>query len=152
MSSRLSSLILKLTYNMKRCNIVANRHFYALNANVYRSIHTSLCIYGNNEESSNILQQDIFKYSDRDKDGFLDIVESYRKRLKKTGHVEFIYVALKYMEEFGVHKDLEVYRKLIDVLPPGRFVPRNLLQAEFFHYPRHQEVIIDLLQQMEQNG
>ncbi|KAJ9581180.1 hypothetical protein L9F63_023639 [Diploptera punctata] len=70
----------------------------------------------------------------------------------RRGHVEFIYSALKHMEEFGVQKDLEVYKSLIDILPKGKFIPTNIFQAEFFHYPKQQQCIIDLLEQMEDNG
>ncbi|GLV45109.1 ECSIT [Carabus blaptoides fortunei] len=56
------------------------------------------------------------------------------------------------MESFSVHKDLEVYKSLIDVLPKGKFIPTNIFQAEFMHYPKQQQCAIDLLQQMEDNG
>ncbi|KRT81824.1 hypothetical protein AMK59_6248, partial [Oryctes borbonicus] len=70
----------------------------------------------------------------------------------RRGHVEFIYSALKNMEEYGVHKDIEVYKALIDVLPKGKFIPQNIYQAEFMHYPKQQQCAVDLLEQMEDNG
>lgn len=72
--------------------------------------------------------------------------------MRRRGHVEFIYAALRHMEEFGVHKDLEVYKSLIDVLPKGRFIPQNIFQAEFMHYPKQQNCAVDVLEQMENNG
>ena len=33
------------------------------------------------------------------------------------------------MEKFGVHKDLESYKKLLNVFPKGRFIPENRLQV-----------------------
>ncbi|KAJ8916863.1 hypothetical protein NQ315_005870 [Exocentrus adspersus] len=75
-----------------------------------------------------------------------------RDHVYRRGHVEFIYSALKNMKEFGVHKDLEVYKALIDVLPKGKLIPTNLIQAEFMHYPKQQQCVIDVLQQMEDNG
>ncbi|GJQ65143.1 hypothetical protein Trydic_g7286 [Trypoxylus dichotomus] len=56
------------------------------------------------------------------------------------------------MEAYGVHKDLEVYKSLIDVLPKGKFISQNIYQAEFMHYPKQQQCAIDLLEQMEDNG
>ena len=47
----------------------------------------------------------------------------------KRGHVEFIYAALKEMEAFGVHKDIEAYRKVLGVFPVGQMVSRNVFQV-----------------------
>lgn len=68
------------------------------------------------------------------------------------GHVEFIYVALKEMKMFGVHKDLESYKKIIDIFPKGRMIQTNMFQVEFMHYPKHQQCGVDILEQMEDNG
>lgn len=89
----------------------------------------------------------------KNKQSFEDMLTIFEGRdIHRKGHVEFIYAALKNMKDFGVHKDLETYKKLIDVLPKGKFVAANLLQAEFMHYPKQQQCIIDLLEQMENNG
>lgn len=72
--------------------------------------------------------------------------------LRKRNLVEFIYSALKNMEEYGVEKDLEVYKQLINIMPKGKYVPTNMFQAEFMHYPKQQQCIIDVLEQMENNG
>jgi signaling intermediate in Toll pathway protein len=37
-------------------------------------------------------------------------------------------------------------------MPKGKFIPTNLFQVEFQHYPKQQQCIIDLLAQMEDNG
>ena len=55
------------------------------------------------------------------------------------------------MEAFGVEKDLEVYKSLIDIMPKGVYVPDNRIQAGFFHYPRQQDCLINVLQQMSEN-
>ena len=47
----------------------------------------------------------------------------------KRGHVEFIYAALKEMEAFGVHKDIEAYKKVLGVFPVGQMVSRNVFQV-----------------------
>lgn len=72
--------------------------------------------------------------------------------VRRRGHVEFIYAALKKMPEFGVQGDLAVYNKLLDVFPKEVFVPRNFIQRMFNHYPRQQECGVQLLEQMENYG
>lgn len=90
---------------------------------------------------------------EKTKGNYLDLLHFYKnKEIHRRGHVEFIYAALKHMKEFGVEKDLEVYKALIDVMPKGKFVAQNILQAEFQHYPKQQQCMIDLLEQMELNG
>lgn len=110
-----------------------------------------------NDDKSNtsIIVRDLFgEIKDKSKQTYLQMINIYmnREHVYRRGHVEFIYAALKHMEEFGVNKDLEVYKSLIDVLPKGKFVPQNMIQAEFMHYPKQQQCIIDLLEQMEENN
>ncbi|XP_014291330.1 evolutionarily conserved signaling intermediate in Toll pathway, mitochondrial isoform X2 [Halyomorpha halys] len=89
----------------------------------------------------------------KNKETYLEMINIFLHKDKdRRGQVEFIYAALKHMKDFGVEKDLEVYKKLIDVFPKGKMVPRNLFQAEFMHYPKHQQCAIDLLEQMEELG
>nr|CAG4641754.1 EOG090X07J4 [Eurycercus lamellatus] len=90
---------------------------------------------------------------DRSKETFLEAIKMYtNKPGPRRGHVEFIYSALKYMEEYGVHKDLQTYKQILDTLPKGQYIPTNMFQAEFMHYPKQQYCILDLLNQMEDNG
>ncbi|CRL01097.1 CLUMA_CG014171, isoform A [Clunio marinus] len=95
-----------------------------------------------------------FEYvATKDKGNYLEMIKIFEnKDVHRRNHVEFIYAALKNMEEFNVHKDLQVYKALIDVMPKGKFIPQNLFQAEFMHYPKQQQCMIDLLEQMEDNG
>lgn len=87
------------------------------------------------------------------KETYLEVLRMYIARdIHRRGHVEFIYAAMKHMEEFGVCKDLAVYKSLLNVLPKGKFIPQNMIQAEFMHYPKQQQCAIDLLEQMEDNG
>lgn len=91
--------------------------------------------------------------SDKNRSTYLSLIELFETRnIHRRNHVEFIYAALKNMEPFGVHRDIEVYKALINVLPKGKFIPTNIIQAEFMHYPKQQQVIVDLLEQMEDNG
>ncbi|XP_044760666.1 evolutionarily conserved signaling intermediate in Toll pathway, mitochondrial-like isoform X1 [Coccinella septempunctata] len=117
-------------------------------------IHTTLTRF-ENEGTKAVAQVGAFeKIENKNKNTYLEMVKIFinRDQVYRRGHVEFIHSALKHMKEFGVHKDLEVYRSLIDVLPKGKFVATNILQAEFMHYPKQQQCILDLLQQMEDNG
>ncbi|XP_008544083.1 evolutionarily conserved signaling intermediate in Toll pathway, mitochondrial [Microplitis demolitor] len=89
----------------------------------------------------------------KEKSTFLAVLYAYQTEgERKTGHVQFVYAALRYMKEFGVADDLEAYKAVLNTLPKGRFVAKNLFQAEMFHYPREQQCGIDVLQQMEDNG
>ncbi|CAG9799079.1 unnamed protein product [Chironomus riparius] len=89
----------------------------------------------------------------KNKDSFLDMIDIFiNKDVNRRNHTEFIYAALKNMKEYGVQRDLVVYKKLIEVMPKGKFIPTNLFQVEFQHYPKQQQCIIDLLDQMEDNG
>lgn len=91
--------------------------------------------------------------SQKSRNTFLTMVQLFETRdVHRRNHVEFIYAALKNMREYGVHRDLAVYKALLDVMPKGKFIPTNLFQAEFNHYPKQQQCIIDLLAQMEENG
>lgn len=87
------------------------------------------------------------------KETYLEVIKMFEGRdTRRRGHVEFIYAALGRMKEFGVQKDLEVYKALVEVLPKGKMVPDNVFQAEFMHYPKQQQCAVDLLEQMEDNG
>lgn len=91
--------------------------------------------------------------SDKTKESYLTMVEIFNERdIHRRNHVEFIYAALRNMADFGVEHDLDVYKALINVMPKGKFIPTNFVQAEFMHYPKQQQCIIDLLEQMEDLG
>lgn len=89
----------------------------------------------------------------KNRDTFVSMVRMFVERDKyRRHHVEFIYAALKHMEEFGVERDLEVYKEILNVMPKGKMIPTNMLQAEFMHYPKQQDCAVFLLDQMEYNG
>lgn len=97
---------------------------------------------------------DFSRVENKTKIAFHDAIDIYKRRTPPTGteHIAFIYAALKHMKEFGVHKDLQTYKALIDVLPKGKYVPRSMFQSEYYFHPREQQCIVDLLEQMEDNG
>lgn len=45
------------------------------------------------------------------------------------GHVEFINSALKYMKEYGLQKDLDIYKSLLNIFPKGPMIPKNIFQV-----------------------
>nr|XP_044999820.1 evolutionarily conserved signaling intermediate in Toll pathway, mitochondrial isoform X2 [Jaculus jaculus] len=100
--------------------------------------------------------EELFRPSpDREKDkaSFIQAVKNFgRYNVRKRGHVEFIYLALRKMQEFGVERDLATYNLLLDVFPKEVFRPRNVFQRIFIHYPRQQECGIAVLEQMEKYG
>lgn len=120
-----------------------------------RQIHSArqLLEKDNTNRRELIRAADFENIKNKNKETYLEMVHIYENStVHRRAHVEFIYSALKYMKEFGVHKDLEVYKALINVLPKGKFIPTNIFQAEFMHYPKQQQCIIDVLEQMEENG
>lgn len=90
---------------------------------------------------------------DQSKETFLEAIRIYTNRPgPRRGHVEFIYNALKYMEEFGVHKDLQAYKNILDVLPKGEYIATNMFQGNFCKnhflgfYFRRFNIFLNLLQ------
>lgn len=132
-----------------RAPVISNLDSY------FRLFHFTSFRYKEEHSSQLVVKPSVFQVheNDRNKKTFLEAVKIYTNRPgPRRGHVEFIYSALKYMEEFGVHKDLEAYKNILDILPKGQYIPTNMFQAELFHYPKQQECVLDLLEQMEENG
>ncbi|XP_059472516.1 evolutionarily conserved signaling intermediate in Toll pathway, mitochondrial [Neocloeon triangulifer] len=136
---------------LRRC-VLSRRTLTAFSITRALSLSSSL---GRNEERNNkeVATKSLFDVKEKNKRAYIDMIRKFNERqVQKRGHVEFIYAAMKHMDEFGVSKDLEVYKALIDVFPKGKMIPRNMFQTEFQHYPKHQQCAIDLLQMMETNG
>ena len=91
---------------------------------------------------------------DRHKEHFLQVVDNFgnHKFVKRQGYVEFITAALPYLKEFGVHRDIQVYKALMNVFPKGRYRPDNVFAAGFFHFPLEQSTAVEILCAMEENG
>ncbi|CAK6445484.1 unnamed protein product [Pipistrellus nathusii] len=89
----------------------------------------------------------------RDKASFVQAVQNFgQHNVHKRGHVDFIYLALRKMRDYGVERDLAVYNLLLDIFPKEVFQPRNIFQKIFIHYPRQQECGLAVLEQMESHG
>ncbi|KAI6211497.1 Evolutionarily conserved signaling intermediate in Toll pathway, mitochondrial [Aphelenchoides besseyi] len=83
------------------------------------------------------------------------MVKLFKRRARnERAHVEFINSAIKQMKEFGLHKDLDIYKALLDVFPKGSLVSRNQwqkVQKMFMHFPHQQSCCMRLLDEMEWN-
>ncbi|XP_029440982.1 evolutionarily conserved signaling intermediate in Toll pathway, mitochondrial isoform X2 [Rhinatrema bivittatum] len=108
------------------------------------------------EEKSLVTYEDFFDQVGRDgrsKAAFGQVLAAFCGRdVRRRGHVDFIYAALRKMPEFGVERDLRVYNALLDVFPKEVFVAQNAYQRMFNHYPRQQECGVQVLEQMETYG
>lgn len=116
--------------------------------------HTHWTRYKNEQDKNYVAPLNYFQNSsEKKKQNFLEVIRKYEKFTKSdVRYAEFIEIALKYMDQFGVAKDLEVYKKLVDILPKGKYLPVNMIQEMFMHYPRQQNAVIGLLHQMESNA
>ncbi|XP_067833912.1 evolutionarily conserved signaling intermediate in Toll pathway, mitochondrial, partial [Heptranchias perlo] len=111
---------------------------------------------GRESQGPLVTYEDLFEKAlggPRGKPTFDRVLRTFRGRdVRRRGHVEFIYTALRKMPEFGVERELAVYNNLLDVFPKEVFVPRNYIQRMFNHYPRQQECAVQVLEQMENYG
>lgn len=148
------------------CETYASCHYFK----TLRWLHCSSTLFKSQKDNTSIQEaldhetqskslvthDDLFERAAKDartKASFNRVVETFNKKdIRRRGHVDFIYAALKKMPEFGVERDLAVYNKLLDVFPKEVFVPRNFIQRMFNHYPRQQECGVQLLEQMENYG
>ncbi|RWS30520.1 evolutionarily conserved signaling intermediate in Toll pathway-like isoform X2 [Leptotrombidium deliense] len=112
------------------------------------------------EEKAHVLHKDVLAVSkhfdkrDKDKESFLTLIHQFTEETtrKRQPHVEFIYGAMRCMKEFGVHRDLQTYKALMDIFPKGRMRTHNYFQELAVMYPKQQECAITLLDEMEYNG
>ncbi|KAK2581428.1 hypothetical protein KPH14_005103 [Odynerus spinipes] len=120
-----------------------------------RLLHTGQYLFNQSkkqDKEKNTLMTYVFENTDKkQKDTFLEILRIYEKEKHRRGHLTFIKIALKYMEAFNVHKDLEVYKALLNILPKGPYIPRSYYQTVLRYYPKHQDVATEVLEQMEDN-
>lgn len=108
-------------------------------------------------EPSEIIKVDVTWFGEdgpKDKEVFLDKCENFQRTVTKHRHgqVEFIYAALRHMKDFGVHKDLQAYKGLMDIFPKDVMVPTNIFQNMFFHFEKQQRCATEILHKMELAG
>ncbi|XP_078393693.1 evolutionarily conserved signaling intermediate in Toll pathway, mitochondrial, partial [Cetorhinus maximus] len=111
---------------------------------------------GEEREGALVAYEDLFEEASRlsrTRDTYERVLHAFcRQDIRRRGHVEFIYMALRKMPEFGVERELPVYNMLLDVFPKEVFVPRSYIQRMFNHFPRQQECAVQILEQMENYG
>lgn len=56
------------------------------------------------------------------------------------------------MEAFGVHEDLEVYKKLLNIFPKGRYIPSSILLADLDYYPEQLECGMEIMDKISFHG
>lgn len=102
---------------------------------------------------SELSTKDFFsQIENKNKENFKNALDLYKRGgTKRRGSMEFIKAALTQMKAYGVHRDLDTYRALLDVMPKGKYIARNRIQAEYSHYPKQQDCGLDVLIQMGRN-
>lgn len=87
------------------------------------------------------------------KEKFIETMEDFDniKKMKRFGYAEFVNAALPAMIEYGAHKDLEAYKSVMRVFPPGAFVPASKISTAFFPHIVQQRSALNILDQMEEH-
>ncbi|XP_067673383.1 evolutionarily conserved signaling intermediate in Toll pathway, mitochondrial-like [Haliotis asinina] len=129
-----------------------------------RSLHTSSNSLARDIQTYKTEQQlqskaaehfdEVARLREANKMSFEIAVDMYiaKESVYRRGHVEFLYSALRRMKDFKVANDLATYKKLLEIFPPEKMIPKSSWQVELMHYPRQQQCAIDLMEQMEDNG
>ncbi|XP_038067169.1 evolutionarily conserved signaling intermediate in Toll pathway, mitochondrial-like [Patiria miniata] len=107
------------------------------------------------EKSSLAISKTLFEeatLAEVNKETFRKVVKTFTEYDKRRrGHIQFIETALRYMKDFRVEKDVDAYNALLDVFPKGKYVPENVIQSIYNHFPEQQICAIKVLQMMEDN-
>lgn len=74
-----------------------------------------------------------------------------RDKHRRT-HLKFISTALEKVDEFGVQKNIQIYKDILDLFPKGRFVNRTLFDALWPRRTPQMELALRILQKMEDEG
>ena len=74
-----------------------------------------------------------------------------RDKHRRT-HLKFISIALERVDEFGIQKDIQIYKDMLDLFPKGRFVNRTLFDALWPRRTPQMELALKILQKMEDEG
>lgn len=86
------------------------------------------------------------------KENFVGVIDNFLARNRtRRGHMEFLKTAMNYVEEFDLGKDVEVYNRMLDVFPRGRFDNRTLFDAIWAKKHPQAELALDILTVMEDN-
>ena len=74
-----------------------------------------------------------------------------RDKHRRT-HLKFVGTALEKVDEFGLQKDIQIYKDMLDLFPKGRFVNRTLFDALWPRRTPQMELALKILQKMEDEG
>lgn len=74
-----------------------------------------------------------------------------RDKHRRT-HLKFIGTALEKVDGFGLQKNIQIYKDLLDLFPKGRFVNRTLFDALWPRRTPQMELALKILQKMEDEG
>ena len=74
-----------------------------------------------------------------------------RDKHRRT-HLKFINAALERVEDFGLQKNIQIYKDILDLFPKGRFVNRTLFDALWPRRTPQMELALRILQKMEDEG
>ena len=74
-----------------------------------------------------------------------------RDKHRRT-HLKFINTALENVDEFGLQKNIQIYKDVLDLFPKGRFVNRTLFDALWPRRTPQMELALKILQKMEDEG
>ncbi len=168
-------MILYLFFNKMIRRHVPARIYSILSLYGRRNYHTTLTVFKDDkkEESLTVSEKPIVKSvtvqygssynklidSVKERPGltnreqFYLAIQKYLEREKyRRNHVQFMIAAARRMDEFGLNKDLEAYNRLIEVFPRGKFLPRRMLEAFWPPARPQNELCLEILTKMEENG
>ena len=96
-----------------------NRLKFGLNKRL--SIPLAMLVRHNSRNKKLITLSAFEENKNKSRDAFLEMLIFFddKRNPQRRNHVDFIYKALKHMKEYGVEKDLEVYKLMINLLPKG---------------------------------
>lgn len=72
------------------------------------------------------------------------------KFASRIGYVDFIDEALDKLDALGLNRNLEAYKEILRVFPPGRYCPKSSWDIGMFHAPQ-QIAAVRVIQKMEFN-
>ena len=116
---------------VQQCMKPSHRTFFASSINYCEhtpdEIHFKEIVVKGKKEKVYDKELNIFEEKkEKNRQTFMGALEIYKKKNPRgRGAVEFILVALKHMKAYGVERDIEVYKSLIDIMPKGKFIPQN---------------------------
>jgi hypothetical protein len=123
----------------------------------YQARHAHQTYFKDEERKMNLINffdeffdANVFK---KDAKTFISAIEAFGNTNKNRQlYIDFIYGATQKMKEYNAHKEIEAYRKLLDLFPIGPLRMESKWQREMMHFPRHQNCAIYLLENMENNS